>query len=75
MGQRGRPPKKPVAITGRTLLSLDDAASRLGMSRFTLRDWALRGKVASHKVGTMLKISDAEVERIIAASERPRVVD
>ncbi len=40
---------------------------------WTVRRWAYAGKIASHKFGAKLMISDAEVEHIIAESERPRV--
>ena len=64
----------PIGI-GRTLQDLEEAARRLGHSVWTLRRWAYTGKIASHKPGAKLMISDAEVECIIAGSERSRVVN
>lgn len=55
------------------LLSVGQAAAALGISIWTLRGWAYRGQIASHKVGKRLMISTAEVARIIRESERPRL--
>ncbi len=49
------------------------AANALSLSIWTLRSWAYAGKVASHKVGNRLMISEDELNRIIAETERPRL--
>ena len=60
-------------MTNRKLLPLDEAADTLGLSPWTLRLWARKGKVASHKVSTRLMFANDEIQRIIAESERPRL--
>jgi excisionase family DNA binding protein len=58
----------------RQLIGVDEAAHNLGLSPWTLRAWAYKGKIASHKVSTRLMFDRAEVERVISDSERPRVI-
>ncbi len=62
------------SCTGRTLHPLKDAARRLGMTVWGLRAWVYAGKIASHKIGSKVCISEDEIERIIAESERPASV-
>lgn len=59
---------------GRTLHPSKDAARRLGMTVWGLRAWVYAGKIASHKIGSKVCISEDEIERIIAESERPASV-
>jgi len=58
------------------LISTHEAALRLGLSRWTLRDWCYRGRISSYKLGKTkmgrLMVSEAEIDRVIAESERPR---
>lgn len=62
------------AIHTRRLLPIKVAAERLGLSVWGLRAWVYSGKCASHKIGDKVCLSEDEVNRIIAESERPRVV-
>jgi excisionase family DNA binding protein len=61
-----------------TLLTLEEAAGRLGMKVVTLRMWAARRRIARCKIGRSVRIPSDEVDRIIEASlipalpERPR---
>lgn len=58
----------------RKLLGVVEAAEELGLSHWTLRSWAYSGRLASHKLGTRLMIPRTEIDRIVAESERPRLV-
>jgi excisionase family DNA binding protein len=62
------------SLMGRTLHPLKDAARRLGMTVWGLRAWVYAGRIASHKIGSKVCISEDEIERIIAESERPASV-
>jgi hypothetical protein len=61
-------------ITNRRLLPVKIAAQRLGLSTWGMREMAYSGRCASHKVCNRLMIAEDEVDRIIASSERPRLV-
>jgi len=56
-----------------TLLSVDECAEIGGNSAFWWRRAAYSGRVSSVKLGTSLRISLEEVNRIIAENTRPRV--
>jgi excisionase family DNA binding protein len=47
------------------LLTLDEAARRLGMKAVTLRMWASRRKIARCKIGRSVRIPEKEITRII----------
>jgi excisionase family DNA binding protein len=55
------------------LVSVAAAADRLGLSVWTLRNWAYAGKLASCKLGGRLLIPESEIERAITESLRPAV--
>lgn len=55
-----------------TLHPVKDAATRLGISIWTLRKKAYEGDVASIKIGAKLLIPESEVERLIREGMRPR---
>jgi hypothetical protein len=54
-------------------LSVLEAETLSGISRWTWRVWAYKGKIASNKVGKRLLIPLPEVRRIIAEGSRPRL--
>src|SRR3989442_15650260 len=54
-----------------TLLTVREAASRLGLSVSALRQWVLLRKIAYHKIGRAVRIDMAEVDRILAAGYVP----
>lgn len=60
--------------TGRRLLPVKAAANILGCSVWTVRAWCYSGAISSHKIGAKLLVAEDEVERVIAESERPRLV-
>ncbi len=49
-----------------------DAASRLGISVWTLRRKAYQGDIDSIKIGVKLLIPEDEIERLIREGMRPR---
>lgn len=60
-----------VAETPTRLHSLRQAAHRTSTSEWTWRKWAATGKIATVKLGARVLVSEAEIERIIAAGTRP----
>ena len=54
-------------------IDLREAAHIIKMSYHTIRDWGLAGKIATHKFGACVKISNIKLDRVIAEAERPRV--
>ena len=59
----------------RRLKSIEDGAAELGISKYTLRNYAKRGLVATVLIGRRRLISDSELARIAqfgvsAASEK-----
>lgn len=55
-------------------LSVADAETFSGLSRWTWRAWAYSGRVASVKAGRRLLIPVTEIRRVMADGMRPRVV-
>jgi excisionase family DNA binding protein len=53
------------------LLSLDEAAARLGVSWQTCRRWASIGRIASVRMGRLRKIPSEEIERLIREGTHP----
>jgi len=47
------------------LLTLDQAAARLGMRPVTLRMWASARKIARVKIGRVVRIPESEIAKII----------
>ena len=54
------------------LMSLREAAFRLGVSHLTLKGWVEDRKVNSHKLGARRLIAESEIERLIKESLTPR---
>jgi excisionase family DNA binding protein len=48
-------------------------ARRLGISVWTARQWAYRGKISSCKVGKLLLIPTSEITRLLSENLRPWV--
>jgi len=53
------------------LLTLEQAAARLGMKVVTLRMWASRRKIARCKINRSVRIPESEIARIIEQSLIP----
>jgi excisionase family DNA binding protein len=57
------------------LLTIEEAAARLGMKPHTIRTWVYRGQLPTVKFGDSrrgsVRIDEQEIERLIAAHRRP----
>lgn len=63
-------PIPPVSPTQR-LLSVKDFGALLGVSLWTIRAWAYKGRVASVKLGARMMIPTTELDRLIQENLRP----
>jgi excisionase family DNA binding protein len=59
------------AEDGALLLSIDQAAARLGLRPVTVRQWASARRIARVKLGRRVLIPVSEVERVIEANLMP----
>jgi len=59
-------------VTGRALLSPDEFARAIGVSHWTVRNHVKAGKVASVRVGALIKIPAEEVEKVKRGSLAPQ---
>jgi excisionase family DNA binding protein len=57
------------------LLTLEQAAERLGMKPVTLRMWASARKIARVKIGRAVRIPEGEIARIIERGLIPALPD
>jgi hypothetical protein len=57
----------------REWIGVDDAELLTGRSKWTWRQDAYRGRIASSKVGRRLLIPMAEIRRVMEAGLRPRI--
>jgi helix-turn-helix protein len=55
--------------------SVDTAEAMTGISRWTWRSWAYKGRIGSCKAGRRLLLPLTEVRRILAEGYRPPVAD
>lgn len=53
------------------LLTLEQAAERLGMKVVTIRMWAATRRIARCKIGRAVRIPETEIDRIIESSMIP----
>jgi excisionase family DNA binding protein len=65
-------PVSPVA-TNQRLISVKDFGALLGVSLWTVRGWAYKGRVASVKLGARMMIPTTELDRLIEENLRPRI--
>jgi excisionase family DNA binding protein len=64
------------ATTSNPLLhSVKKAGELLGLSPWTIRQWCYTGRIASHKIGTRLMVSQDSIDQLLSDSLRPRVED
>ena len=49
---------------------LAEAASYLGLSKWTLRSWARQRRIASYQIGKNFSFAVSELERVIREGER-----
>jgi len=52
-------------------LTINDTAARLSVSRWTILSWLRSRKLASVKLGHVVRIPEADLERLIASGLRP----
>ena len=53
------------------MLTVEQAAERLGLRVSTLRAWVLRRKISYAKIGRAVQIPEKEIERIIQENTIP----
>jgi excisionase family DNA binding protein len=67
--------ESPAAAPTRDLLTMTEFARRLGISVWTARSWAYKGRIASVKLGARLQVPAAEIERLVLKGLRPARCD
>ena len=65
--------KNPAPPQPKILFSIDEAADLLGLSPCTIRNWAYAGKIASHKIGRRLLVSQTSIDQVLSESLRPQL--
>lgn len=60
-----------VPISQPRMLTVAQAAERLGLSPMTVRGWIFRRKVAYVKLGRSVRIAEAEIDRLLRHSTVP----
>lgn len=58
-------------MTDQMFVSLDQAATRYGVSTRTVRRWIDRGDIPGYKLGGLLKLKDSDLEVFEAAHVAP----
>lgn len=53
------------------LISLDSAAGLLGLSIWTLRQWAQAGKITSYKLGRRRLVAFSDIEALVSQARQP----
>ena len=66
----GKLAKKPRSEDSTQLLSLKQAAERLGLSDWTIRRWAAQGRIRSVKLGGRRLIPESTIARVIEKNEQ-----
>jgi len=59
-----------IELEAQNLLTVDDAAKALGITRITLYRWMDKGKIATAKFGTYRIIPISEIERLKKEREK-----
>jgi excisionase family DNA binding protein len=54
-----------------TLLSVPQAAEQLNVTKSCLRRWILERRIATIKLGRLIRIPSAEIERLVSSGLRP----
>jgi excisionase family DNA binding protein len=55
----------------KTLLSVPQFAAALGVTSSCIRRWVLQRKVATVKLGRLIRVPATEVERLVSSGLRP----
>ena len=53
------------------LLTIDEAAARLGLSAWTVRRWTSSRRIRSYKIGRRRMVAEEDLRALVAAGERP----
>ena len=53
------------------LLTIDEAAERLGLSAWTVRRWTSSRRIRSYKIGRRRMLAEEDLRALVAAGERP----
>lgn len=61
--------KKPL------LVDVNEAARMVGSTHWTLRKLAAAGRIASHRVGSRLMFSPADLQKFVLAHRRPATAE
>lgn len=48
------------------MLTVGQAAKRLGLNEHTIRVWLSRGKLSYFKLGRAVRVSESEIERLLS---------
>jgi excisionase family DNA binding protein len=54
-----------------TLLSVPQAAEHLNVTKSCLRRWILERRIATVKLGRLIRIPNSEVDRLVSSGLRP----
>jgi excisionase family DNA binding protein len=54
-----------------TLLNVNQAAEKLGITTACIRRWILERKISTVKIGRLVRIPGTELERLISSGFRP----
>jgi excisionase family DNA binding protein len=64
---------KPTERNGRKMLTVDQAADRLGLSPATIRAWVWRRKIEHTRLGRAVRISEAVIDRMVERGTVPAI--
>jgi excisionase family DNA binding protein len=64
---------KTAASLPEQLLSVEDTASLLSISTWTVRAWVRSGRLSSVKLGARVLLPASEIQRVIDGARRPAV--
>jgi hypothetical protein len=73
-----KPPLRPAEVkpplpSSQRLLGIKDFAASIGISVWTVRGWAYRGRIASVKLGARMMIPTTELDRLLEENLRPAI--
>lgn len=60
-----------MSVSEVVLLSVPQVAERLGVTKACIRRWILERKVATVKLGRLIRVPASEVERLVNSGLRP----
>ncbi len=60
-----------MSISEVVLLSVPQVAERLGVTAACIRRWILERKIATVKLGRLIRVPASEVERLVSSGLRP----